>query len=225
MVDTVQEALPPGTVHVWYVDLDGPPPTGTDAAACLDPAERDRAARLIRDLDRRRYIASHCAARHLLAGYLGCAPVEIRVSRTCVHCGDPKHGKPVLTDPSGILAVETNISHSAALAAVAVALPPLAVGVDVEHRRDGVDWAGILPGPTTDGFTAWTRIEAVAKAAGTGIVSMPTVSDPGPDGWATAMLPDVPATWQVRALDAPDGYAAALAARSVPTDVLLRAYN
>jgi 4'-phosphopantetheinyl transferase len=215
----------PGAVHVWYVDLDGDPPAGTDAGACLDAAERDRAGRLLRDTDRARYVASHCATRHLLAPYLDCAPAEIRVSRACVHCGDPKHGKPVLTPPSGELVVEINISHSGSLAAVAVARPPLRVGVDVELRRPNVDWAHILPGgpPATDadGFTAWTRIEAVTKAAGTGIISMPTIAA-GAGEWAQATLPKDGGSWQVRSLEPPAGYAAALAASERPGEVSVR---
>jgi 4'-phosphopantetheinyl transferase len=220
--------LAAGAVHVWYVDLDGDPPAGTDAGACLDPAERDRAARLVRASDQARYVASHCATRHLLAPYLGCSAGAIRVSRLCVHCGDPKHGKPVLTPPSGELVVETNLSHSGGLAAVAVAAPPLRVGVDVELRRPDVDWAHILPGglPGTgaDGFTAWTRIEAVTKAAGTGIISLPAVpGEPAaPGGWTEVTLPKDGGSWQVRSLEPPAGYAAALAASAVPAQVSVR---
>jgi 4'-phosphopantetheinyl transferase len=210
--------LRPGQVHVWYYDLDDPP--AADGAGCLDAGERDRADRFHRDRDRRRFRAAHCAFRHLVAGYLGCDPAAVQITRECAHCGDPKHGKPAVAAPSGRL-IEVNASHGDALGALAVALPPLRVGVDVERRRPNVNWAGILPDPAdaeppNDGFEQWTRLEAVAKAAGTGIVRMPRLSPPGPDAWAPAGFPDGGTQWQVRSLSAPDGYAAALAVSAVP---------
>jgi 4'-phosphopantetheinyl transferase len=254
-------ALRPGEVHVWYVDLDGDPPAGSDAAACLDAAERARADRFVREVDRRRFRASHCAFRHLLAGYLGCPAAAVGYSRRCDHCGHPEHGKPVATDPAGGRPVDVSFSHSDGLGALAVARLPLGVGVDVERRRPNVDWAGILaavhdtpagppadpqPDPATDpathpatdpapvdGFERWTRLEAVGKAAGTGIVRTPRLGEPDAAGWAPAELPpgkardDHPASpascWWVRRLDPPEGYAAALAASEVPTaGVLVR---
>ena len=212
-------ALAPGEVHVWYVDLDGVPPV--DGAGCLDASERDRADRFYRERDRRRFRASHCAFRHLVAGYLGCAPGAVRISRQCAHCGDPEHGKPAVTGPAGVRPAEVSASHGDALGAVAVARPPLEVGVDVERRRPGVDWAGILPDPAPgeppgDPFDRWTRLEAVAKAAGTGIVTMPRLTGPAADGWGPAEVPGTGRGWQVRSLAAPDGYAAALAVSRIP---------
>jgi 4'-phosphopantetheinyl transferase len=224
---------------VWYYDLDDPPPA--DGGSCLDPAERERAARFYRERDGLRFRAAHCAFRHLVAGYLGCDPAAVTITRECAHCGDPRHGKPMV---AGL--IEVNASHSDALGALAVALPPLRLGMDVERHRPNVNWAGILPDPAAaeppnDGFEQWTRLEAVAKAAGTGIVRMPRLSAPGPDGWAPAAFPtnpdgpagpDSPAgpagshgparlpaggpDWRVRSLAPPEGYAAALAVSSVP---------
>jgi len=218
--------LRPGAVHVWYYDLDGPWPADADAAGCLDPGEQARADRLMRDQDRSRFRAAHCAVRHLVAGYLDCAPADLLITRDCAHCGDPKHGKPGMATPDGAR-VEVNASHSDALGALAVALPGRLLGLDVEFRRPNVNWAGILPAPlraepAADGFAQWTKLEAVAKAAGTGIVKMPTLADPDEPGWAPATLADGDAPWQVRSLWAPDGYAAALAADAVPADVQLR---
>ncbi|MEN3360422.1 MAG: 4-phosphopantetheinyl transferase [Mycobacteriales bacterium] len=223
-------ALRPGQVHVWYYDLDGPWPAGADAAGCLDGGERARADRFMRDRDRVRFRAAHCAVRHLVAGYLGCAPAELVITRDCPHCGDPKHGKPGMAAPDGTR-VEVNASHSDALGGLAVALPGLELGLDVEFHRPNVDWAGILPEPLRaeppgDGFGQWTKLEAVAKAAGTGIVKMPRLTDPHHPDWAPALLAGDgergPSSWQVRALRAPDGYSAALAANDIPTDVQLR---
>jgi 4'-phosphopantetheinyl transferase len=228
-----QGTLRPGQVHVWYYDLDDPPPA--DAAGCLDAGERARADRFYRDRDGRRFRAAHCAFRHLAAGYLDCDPAAVLITRACAHCGDPKHGKPTVSGPTG-RPIEINASHSDALGALAVALPPLRVGVDVERRRPDVNWAGILPDPADAeppddgseqwgseqwgseqwGFEQWTRLEAAAKAAGTGLVRMPRLAPPGPDGWATAAFPDGGPQWPVRSLAAPEGYAAALAVSVVP---------
>jgi hypothetical protein len=126
-----------------------------------------------------------------------------------------------VTGPPGSRPVEVSASHGDALGAVAVALPPLVVGVDVERRRPEVEWAGLLPGPVagepTDPFERWTRLEAAAKAAGTGIVTMPRVTGPAADdGWSPTEVPGSAVSWRVRSLDAPDGYAAALAVSRVP---------
>lgn len=219
-------ALRPGDVHVWFYDLDGPYPAGADAAGCLDPGERAKADRLMRERDRLRYRAAHCAVRHLAAGYLGCAPAEVLITRECAHCGDPAHGKPAWAAPSG-QRIEANASHSDALGALAVTLPGRRLGMDVEFRRTNVNWAGILPDPATavppgDGFAEWTKLEAVAKAAGTGIVKMPTLSPPEATGWAPATLAATEPEWRVRNLWAPDGYAAALAVSDLPIDLQLR---
>lgn len=251
-------SLRSGGVHVWYVDLDGAAPAGSDAAACLDAAERGRADRFVRDVDRRRFRAAHCAFRHLVAGYLGCPAAAVVLSRQCPHCGHPEHGKPAVSDPAGARPVDVSLSHSDGLGAVAVARRPLQVGIDVERRRAGVDWAGILTAvgaraaatvaadpaapadpagaagaaavggdPTQDGFEQWTRLEAVGKAAGTGIIRTPRLGPPDAAGWAPAELPAAPAaadhspaagpsSWWVCTLDPPDGYAAALAVSEVP---------
>jgi 4'-phosphopantetheinyl transferase len=218
------DMLRPGEVHVWYVDLDRPLPA--DAAACLDATERERAGRFRQDRHRQHYLASHRAFRHVVGGYLGCAPAEVRIVRDCPHCGDPTHGKPTVTGPDGERRLEVNASHADGMGAIAVARAPLAVGVDVERLRSGVDWAGVLrqvesePAPADDleAFQRWTRVEAVTKAAGLGLAARPTLDrlEPDPTGWRTARVPGVDAVWHVRTLPAPDGYAAALAVDRIP---------
>jgi 4'-phosphopantetheinyl transferase len=210
-------------VHVWYVDLTRGPTA--DDARCLDAAERERAGRFRHDRHREQYLASHCAFRHLVAGYLGCPPDAVRIARECAHCGDPAHGKPAVAGPDGERRLEVNASHADGMGMVAVAWAPLVVGVDVERLRPGVDWAGVLrqistdPAPDSDlaGFRQWTRVEAVTKAAGLGLAARPTLepADAGQD-WRAARIPGSAPTWQVRALPAPEGYAAALAADRVP---------
>jgi 4'-phosphopantetheinyl transferase len=223
-------ALRPDQVHAWFVDLARGPVA--DGGRCLDPAERGRAERFRHEWHRRRYRASHCAFRHLVAGYLGCAAAEVRIARHCAHCGDPEHGKPTVAGPAGGRRLEVNASHAGEVGLVAVAWAPLVVGVDVERLRPGVDWPGVLrqldtePAPTSelDAFQRWTRIEAVTKAAGLGLAARPSMllsgqpsgHPSGADGWRPARVPGSTPTWQVCTLPAPDGYAAALAADRIP---------
>jgi len=210
-------------VHVWYVDLTRGP--GPDGAGCLDATERERAARFRQDRHREQYVASHCAFRHLVAGYLGCSPADVRIARDCAHCGDPAHGKPTVLGPAGGRRLEVNASHADGMGAVAVAWAPLVVGVDIERLRPGVDWTGVLrqvvadPSPSSDlaAFQEWTRVEAVTKAAGLGLAARPALEPDGAaEGWRAARMPGSAPTWQVRAMPAPEGYAAALAADRVP---------
>jgi len=225
------DSLRPDQVHVWYVDLARPP---ADGARCLDQAERDRAERFRHDQHRQEYLASHCAFRHLVGGYLGCAPAEVRIDRECAHCGHPAHGKPAVTGPDGERRLEVNASHAGGMGVVAVAWAPLVVGVDVERLRPGVDWPGVLrqveadPAPASDmeAFQQWTRVEAVTKAAGLGLAARPELppagrpvaaaAGGGGGGWRAARVPGSAPLWRVRTLPAPDGYAAALAADRVP---------
>lgn len=211
-----------GVVHLWYLELDELElPDGGD---CLDADERQRARRLQRPVDRRRYRAAHCALRHVLAGYTGQSPGALRFHRFCPRCGPSVHGKPIWAVDSDRVALDVSLSHSEQVAVIAVCRPPLAVGVDVEQVRTGVNWSAVLSdggtGPQLsdrDGTQAWTRLEAVGKAAGTGVVDLPRVGEPRADGWADARVPGVPGVWFVRAVEAPDGYAAALAVNDLPS--------
>jgi 4'-phosphopantetheinyl transferase len=155
----------------------------------------------------------------------------VRIARRCTHCGDPEHGKPTVAGPDGARPLEVNASHAGEVGLVAVAWAPLVLGVDVERLRPGVDWPGVLrqldteppPASEQDAFGRWTRIEAVTKAAGLGLAARPSMRPAGQpdqpagvDGWQPATVPGSAPTWQVRALPAPDGYAAALAVDRIP---------
>jgi 4'-phosphopantetheinyl transferase len=216
------EELRPDQVRAWFVDLTRPL---ADDAGCLDPAERDRATRFRHEHHRRRFLASHCAFRHLVGGYLDCAPAEVQIERQCTHCGHPTHGKPSVTGPNGDAALEVNASHADEMGLIAVAWAPLVLGVDVERLRPDVDWAGVLrqvesdapPASELDAFQRWTRVEAVTKATGLGLAARPALQPDGAaEGWWAARVPGSTPTWQVCTLPAPEGYAAALAADRVP---------
>ncbi len=93
-----------------------------------------------------------------------------------------ERGKPLLAEPG--TALHFNLSHSGELALIALA----------ERRDVGVDVQRIGRRQPTDYYSEWARREAIAKCHGVGL-------------WAE--LPGTPVA--VTELDAPAGYAAAVA--------------
>lgn len=214
--------LPVGrAVSVWALDTTLDVVGGyrvADAAAVLDAGEADRAAKLLREADRHRYVASHLGLRALLGGYLGLAPEAVELTREdCPCCGGP-HGRPAVAGGG----VHFSLSHSGDLAYFAFA--PVPVGVDVEAVPGPAAAADVLTSLHADETAelralsdagrpsalarVWARKEACLKATGTGIalgLAEPYVgSAPEP-----ASVPG----WILTDLPAPAGYAAALAVR------------
>ena len=222
-------------VHVWRVPLDD------DARAesywsLLSEEERRRAARFVRDVHRRRFVAAHGALRSILAAYVDAEPAALDFV-------SGEHGKPALRDVTGRPSVEFNLSHSDDLALVAVARAR-AVGVDlerwseVEHlelaerffspgERDALRALAHAPHLVEAGFfAAWTRKEAYLKATGQGITRglhhFDVALTPGEPARLLADRLDDQATarWAMFALDAAPGYSAALVVASPVGDVL-----
>lgn len=137
-------------VHVWVVPLDAPNKQARRAQAAL-------------------------ALRHLLAAYLGTDPEALAFERG-------EFGKPRLARDAAVLgdgAIAFNLSHSGALALLAVARE-LEVGVDVQepHRATDSAWfaqrictprerAALGDAPAApELLRLWVRKEAVIKARG-----------------------------------------------------------
>jgi 4'-phosphopantetheinyl transferase len=138
--------MPIAELHLWRARLDS---GAWRPASDLPAAERDRAAKLLGENARRRWLASRWALRCVLGRYLEDEParVELRLGR---------HGKPMLADPGASL--RFNLSHSGELALIAVA----------DEREVGVDVQAIGEKPA--GFYAdWTQREAIAKCHGVGL--------------------------------------------------------
>jgi 4'-phosphopantetheinyl transferase len=171
--------LAPDRVHLWRIHLDQPhPATGAAAfAAVLSEDERRRAARFRSPVDARRWTVSRVALRQILARYG-------RVDASDIVFGLGPKDKPALAHPSGP-DVRFNLSHSAAMAQVAVSVGH-EVGVDVERVRDGLDVMALarraLPASavdelesipptarTTAFFRLWVRHEARVKCLGIGL--------------------------------------------------------
>jgi 4'-phosphopantetheinyl transferase len=152
-------------------------------AALLPAAERERAERLRRDVDRDRTIVAWALVRTLLGELLGEPPGGVAIERRCVRCGSGDHGKPRLADTSA--GIHFSLAHSGPHVVVAVARAG-PVGVDVEALRPGADYRALrrrtltaeeaaafdaAGGRPEDFLRAWVRKEAVTKAVGTGIAT------------------------------------------------------
>jgi 4'-phosphopantetheinyl transferase len=208
-------------VHVWRASLAAPSPA---LAATLSADERARADRFRFPDDRARFVAARGIVRTLLGRYLGRAPADLRFT----YGG---HGKPALAEPDAASGLRFNLSHAEDVALVAVARGR-EVGVDIERVRPLPDLDAVaavmfslaeralLAAAPPDRrhdlfFKIWTHKEAYLKALGSGVSQPPAACTIlFDDARATAADPTWPTTarpWTLRALDAPPGFAAALA--------------
>lgn len=179
------------TVTLWTLNLDTSPIDWDLAASLLDSEERQRAHRFAFDRDRRRFISRRAVLRQILAHHAGADAREIEFCHT-------PFGRPEVRD----LPFDFNLSHSHGFMLVAVAYAAH-VGVDVELRQDDpIDPAVLQPYLAPRAFHDlcarspqlrqkafydwWTRIEAFAKARGTGIAAAPV---PQLDGDENDLVP------------------------------------
>lgn len=203
-VSTNPTPIPPSydQVHLWVVDLDASPEQAARRLAATTVEERERASRFRLPGAGERYLAAHGALRLILAGYLARDPVSMRLSAN-------ERGKPFLEDMDSTADLRFNLSHSGALALVAVARGRQ-VGVDVEQLRPMPDLDGVadrictaaersalaaLAGPHRESafFALWTRKEAFAKATGEGIEAIARGLDlDEQDRWTLVEVTDLP---------------------------------
>lgn len=201
-------------VFLWLVELDDP---ALDALApCLSAHEQARAARYRGDALQRDYRRARAALRHILAHHTGRPPAALALAEGPL-------GKPVLEQH----ALHFNLSHSGALALVAVSHVP--VGIDLERARQGFDAAALAPlvcHPAERMALAalppiqrqqhflqlWTHKEAYCKLLGMGLHKDPALlafgAAPGPAAVTDAQEPHC-AAW-VYPLYPQQGYAASL---------------
>jgi 4'-phosphopantetheinyl transferase len=188
--------LAAGALHVWRVDLQAVDETLVEL---LSPDERERAARIVRERERRAWTRARGVLRALLGRYLERDPRALRFTAG-------PHGKPALRDassglPAGGGPSETpggspapvaqtlafNLSHSGPLALYALTAG-LPVGVDVELDRRELDEPALArrvfgeaqarrlkaldpPVRRREFLRAWVRHEAQVKCLGLGIAA------------------------------------------------------
>ncbi len=211
-------------VHVWLTTLELPGDQVGRMETLLSLDEREKAARFHFEKDRRHYIAGRGFLRSLLGEYLAADPA--RLEFVC-----NSYGKPSLAS-SPTPTLRFNLSHSRGLALCAVA-HERDVGIDLEYIRpdfatDEIAERFFAPAEVAAlrslapeqqpraFFDCWTRKEAYIKARGDGLFRLL-------NSFTVAFAPDEPPAilhaeddpqasvrWSVHALDAPDGFAAAL---------------
>jgi 4'-phosphopantetheinyl transferase len=160
-------------IDLWTWPLEASRRETAALEAVLSANERCRASSFVLAEDRHRFIVGRARLRQVLARYVAMPPEALRFYYGA-------HGKPALS-PSRF-APCFNLSHSAGLAALAIARCD--VGVDIEEVRP-VDGAvaerffspgenaalrGLRGAAWRDAFyRCWTRKEAVVKALGKGL--------------------------------------------------------
>ena len=187
----------------------------------LDDRERRRAARLLSEIDQRRFVAAHTLLRSELGDRLATDPARLRFDHEpCSQCGGP-HGRLIVLRPGGSLArragLHFSLSHSDGHALLAISETP--VGVDIEALPDAAmcqrlsallhprERATILSAPEEAQRTLFTRVwcrkEAYLKALGVGLVHEST------EGYLASV--ELTPGWRVENIEAPAGFAAAVA--------------
>ena len=233
--------LGPGIVHVWRVSLTAATDRVYRLETLLSPDERERADRFAFPELRRRFVVGRGRLRSLLGRYTGVPAAELRFRY------GPR-GKPALDAPSRPDSVRFNVSDSHELALVAVARGR-ELGVDVEWTGRAIPDAEqvaerffspveraalrALPPPLRLAafYACWTRKEAFVKALGDGLALPLDAFDVSlaPDGPAALLAGRGPAAgldrWELRALDAGPGYAAALVIEGSGCRVVLRDWS
>jgi 4'-phosphopantetheinyl transferase len=173
-----QAALSEDVATVAAIRLDLTPGAVASLYPCLSIAERQRAVRIRRDSDRRRYVVARASLRQMLAERLEVKPAQVMLTYG-------KHGKPQLDGHQANSGWQFNLSRcgETALAAFARHTP---VGVDLEAVRVLEDAENLAAGFFSTGeltayrrltpaerplgfFYGWTRKEAFLKALGEGL--------------------------------------------------------
>lgn len=172
--------LAPGTIGIVRARVSAPPVAWDVLERAVTQAERDRAARFIHEIDRRRHILGRGIVRLLLAPLLRVDPPDVCFTISGL-------GKPLLDEGPSF-----SISHSGDHVLVALAAEGR-LGVDVEAVRPlrdlpglartsfGPDeYAHVMQIPEAERllpfFRTWTRKEAMLKALGCGLSGLSSIS-------------------------------------------------
>jgi 4'-phosphopantetheinyl transferase len=215
----------------------GPPPTADQRL--LTPEERARAARFYFDKDRELFVLGKRMTRTLLGRALGLDPAGLTFAAGA-------RGKPELAGPAAGAGLSFNLAHSGTYVYLALARGRR-VGVDVEFARPDVECvelgrrffcaaeiARLEAGPLDEArrlfYKFWTLKEAYLKAEGSGLgISLTAMDASGvPDAPLAppcSPVEDEPRGILVQRLEAPSGYAAAVAADGAPWSTRVAAWR
>ena len=208
--------------------------------ALLTTDERARQARFRFARDQRRYLVTRALVRTVLSRYGAVRPEEWAFSVGA-------HGRPAITGPLPVPALEFNISHSADLVMLGVTAGRT-LGIDVESFEAGdADIAGLdrYFAPEESAallslapverrrrfFELWTLKESYIKARGMGLaiaLDAFRFELTGAAGLTLHMRPqlaDSPRHWRLWQLDPRPGYVAAVCAtrgEEVPPRIMVR---
>ena len=219
--------LSPGDVHLWTVRLSIHRNTAADLSQFLDQEERARAAQLLFERDRVRFIQTHCIVRQILAGYCDVDAATLAFARN-------RQGKPYLIPWANGPDLQFSLSHSGDCCMLALQLDHT-IGIDVEEVRElpqAIDIAesyftpaesrtlAALRGPAQREtfFVWWAHKEAAVKALGLSLAAnLGRVEFAfNPAGGLRLAAWDgnrsVARMWFTRRLDPAPGYVAAVAA-------------
>ena len=229
--------LAEGEIQACFVGLDLPPAEVVRLRALLSADEQARADRFHFERDRGRFIAARGMLRELLAQHLGTT-----AERLSFVYGE--HGKPALAPEWHGAGLRFNVSHSHGFGLYAITTGR-EIGCDIEQLREDVlrdriaerffspaeneALNAVEPGRRTEAFfNCWTRKEAWIKARSLGL-SLPLDSfdvtlAPGEEARLVATRPDAAeaARWTIIALEAPPGFAAAMAIEGTARRVEVR---
>lgn len=211
--------------HVWRADVREMRPHLEQYASLLSADETRRAAGMLVEDDRVRFVLAHGLLRLLLGAYLAVQPADLRF-------GAGPHGKPALSSAPGSLFF--NLSHAGDQLLIAFT-SQCEVGVDIEPVRSRLDpqrdddtLAASFFAPEEQAalrelagdaraaafYICWTRKEAYLKATGEGLLAplhafrVPLAPIPP---LRPHLLPDSAAPqWALYDLPTIPGYAAAL---------------
>ena len=179
-------ALLPQAIHVWKIPLQPPRLWLPKLWEMLNVEEQQRAKRYKSQALQDTFVTARGTLRLILHRYLHIEAAHIQFA-------SGTHGKPFISEPVTAPPLTFNLSHSAELALLAIAVNRQ-IGIDIEHHRRTTNYPsminricspqeqlflkGLPPEEQQKTFlTCWTRKEAYVKALGQGITfSLKTVT-------------------------------------------------
>jgi 4'-phosphopantetheinyl transferase len=220
----------PGEVELLLLPLAVAPDELARLRGHLSPDELQRGNRLIDKERRDRFFVGRGLLREALAGYLEVKPAAVTIA-------EQEFGKPHLPEQEGCDGIRFNVSHAGGAILIAVS-KGREVGCDLEELRQDLEFRPMAERyfsqrereelfglPAAEQLAAfyrcWTRKEAYLKAAGSGFSQPSTGFDvtllpgAGPALLAHRGDPEEIERWEIRDVEVPQPYCAALAVARV----------